>query len=57
MIYIDDQNLVHRAVHEDGVYHVDVPDKCSNIKRVMFDGVETHGVIFCDINTGLLIKN
>lgn len=56
MIYIDDQNLIHRAAHEEGVYHIDVPDKCSKVKKVLLDGVEALHVIFCDTNQGFLIK-
>lgn len=56
MIYIDDLNLIHSAIHDDGVYHVDVPEKCKNIKKVLLNGVEAQHVIFCDTNKGILIK-
>lgn len=56
MIYIDDQNLIHRAIHKPGVYHVDVPDKSLSVKTVLLDGVEVLHVIFCDTHNGILIK-
>ena len=57
MIYIDDQNLIHQAMHTDGVYHVDVGQSEPRVKEVLLDGIKTPHVIFCDTNKGYLIKN
>lgn len=57
MIYIDDQNLIHQAMHTDGVYHVDVGQSEPKVKEVLLDGIKTPHVIFCDTNKGYLIKH
>lgn len=57
MIYIDDQNLIHQAMHTDGVYHVDVGQSEPRVKEVLLDGIKTPHVIFCDTNKGYLIKH
>ncbi len=57
MIYIDDQNLIHQAMHADGVYHVDVGQSEPRVKEVLLDGIKTPHVIFCDTNKGYLIKH
>jgi hypothetical protein len=57
MIYIDDQNLIHQAMHTDGVYHVDVGQSEPRVKEVLLDGIKTLHVIFCDTNKGYLIKH
>ncbi|MDN5511155.1 hypothetical protein [Acinetobacter sp.] len=46
MIYIDDQNLIHQAMHTDGVYHVDVGQSDPRVKEVLLDGIKTLHVIF-----------
>ena len=57
MIYIDDQNLIHQAMHTDGVYHADVEQSKLRVKEVLLDGIKTLHVIFCDTNKGYLIKH
>ena len=57
MIYIDDQNLIHQAMHTEGVYHVDVGQSEPGVKEVLLDGIKTPHVIFCDTNKGYLIKH
>ena len=57
MIYIDDQNLIHQAMHTDGVYHVDAGQSEPRVKEVLLDGIKTPHVIFCDTNKGYLIKH
>lgn len=57
MIYIDDQNLVHQAMHTDGVYHADVEQSEPRVREVLLDGIKTPHVIFCDTNKGYLLKH
>ncbi|QQN40547.1 hypothetical protein [Acinetobacter sp. CS-2] len=57
MICIDDQNLIHQAMHTDGVYHVDVGQSEPRVKEVLLDGIKSPRVIFCDTNKGYLIKH
>lgn len=57
MIYIDDQNLIHQAMHTDGVYHVGVGQSEPRVEEVLLDGIKTLHVIFCDTNKGYLIKH
>lgn len=57
MIYIDDQNLIHQAMHTDGVYHIGVGQSEPRVKEVLLDGIKAPYVIFCDTNKGYLIKH
>jgi hypothetical protein len=57
MIYLDDQNLIHQAMHMDGVYHVDVEQSEPRVKEVLLDDIKTLHVMFCDTNNDYLIKH
>ncbi|WP_445346237.1 hypothetical protein [Acinetobacter bohemicus] len=57
MIYIDDQNLIHQAMHSKGVYHVEVEQSEPKVREVLLDGIKIQHVMFCDTNKGYLIKH
>ncbi|WP_166169075.1 hypothetical protein [Acinetobacter sp. SA01] len=57
MIYIDDQNLIHQAMHTDGVYHADVEQSEPKVKDVLLNGIKIQHVMFCDTNKGYLVKH
>lgn len=57
MIYLDDQNLIHQAMHMDGVYHVDLEQSEPKVKGVLLDGIKIQHVMFCDTNKGYLVKH
>lgn len=57
MIYIDDQNLIHQAMHTDGVYHVDVEQSEPKVKDVLLNDIKIQHVMFCDTNKGYLVKH
>ena len=54
MIYIDDSNLIQRAVDSDQAFHVDV--RATNIKSVFLNGEQIRDAFYVDLEKGFLIR-
>ena len=54
MIYIDDSNLIQRAVDSDQAFHVDV--RTTNIKSVFLNGEQIRDAFYVDLEKGFLIR-
>ena len=54
MIYIDDSNLIQRAVDSDQAFHVDV--RATNTKSVFLNGEQIRDAFYVDLEKGFLIR-
>lgn len=54
MIYIDNSNLIQRAVDSDHAFHVGV--RATNIESVFLDGEEIRDAFYADLEKGFLIR-
>lgn len=54
MIYIDDSNLIQRAVDSGQAFHVDV--HATNIKSVFLNGEQIRDAFYVDLEKGFLIR-